>query len=529
MNRKTTRRDLLLGTTLAGGTMLLPGLVRSALAQTPTNPKLAIDRNLVRLQRDQLRALPPLKIRPPVAAFVRASAGQGIAGPWGEVQVVRSREGIAVPSFVRSADGRAIAEFAVRRPVVRIGVGTADTVAFTSAGVSFDARGTVEPWNGATIRRLVKTLVASPESASALLQVRASLASAYPVALLQMRATDMPPKLADVYRNLAKSLAQPRSKCTTTEVVDTVTTTVERTVQIWRSAEEQYESCISKETSGRAGLACSLAPAGPARDACAIPICIGFGFVDVLVGMMTVIEQVTEEVTRLVTVCASSGGRILHNRWKLIERQLPSRLPGTSLAAAPAAIGAADIAAALEFLKDATGAFGAFTACMLDGRWSLAALETPIQLADLSLSVAYGVNVCLDADCARTLTAQNMLAELASSWTAALTLLAALSKDFAAFGATIGIKVSAELAAAVATLGGLGTAATAAAALILAVIVLGLIYATAIAAQLSVHLAIGSFADGTVCITHPTFALGMIKILSFAQVPAELVPPIVTG
>jgi hypothetical protein len=68
-----------------------------------------------------------------------------------------------------------------------------------------------------------------------------------------------------------------------------------------------------------------------------------------------------------------------------------------------------------------------------------------------------------------------------------------------------------------------------AAALVLGFVILALIYGTALVAQLTVHEQIGSFADGVVDIEHPTFALALIKLATLTLVPAELVPPIVTG
>ncbi|MBI3949511.1 MAG: hypothetical protein HY314_03545 [Acidobacteria bacterium] len=87
----------------------------------------------------------------------------------------------------------------------------------------------------------------------------------------------------------------------------------------------------------------------------------------------------------------------------------------------------------------------------------------------------------------------------------------------------------------VAALGGPATAGVAVssgvavAAIILALILLIMIYATAIVAQMSFYVCCTNcLADGMICIEHPTFALALIKLATIGIAPAELIPPIVT-
>jgi hypothetical protein len=189
--------------------------------------------------------------------------------------------------------------------------------------------------------------------------------------------------------------------------------------------------------------------------------------------------------------------------------------------------GTKDIEGALKFLKQIGGFLGPFGNCLVDGKWSLAQLETPIDFGGGNVAIPYGVKVCIDATCAEQLSADQIFGELTASWGAALGALAALSPAFAAEVAGLGIVATPAIAALVAAL---PPAVVTVAALILAFIILALIYGTAISAQLFIHRHMtDNFADGTVCIEHATFALGLIKLATLGFAPAELIPPIVTG
>ncbi|HWH48394.1 MAG TPA: hypothetical protein VN664_11370, partial [Burkholderiales bacterium] len=118
--------------------------------------------------------------------------------------------------------------------------------------------------------------------------------------------------------------------------------------------------------------------------------------------------------------------------------------------------------------------------------------------------------------------------DLLTAWPAALTLLAAMSPEFLTFLTTAGIPMTIPPAV-LAAVGILPPAAASAAVIMLAFLILALIYGTALAGELSAAEALGAFADGEVCIVHPTIALAMIKVLTLGFVPAELVPPIVVG
>jgi len=508
----TSRRNLLLGAGALAGASALPNLIRAALAQAPGGKSLSAI----------LAEVKAVGIKPPSASFVSSASGAGVLGPWGEVVVARSGS-IVVPAIIRSADKLAVADMTGRLARVQIGIGSADAITLTSDGVAFGSSAKPEAWSAGVADKLIKTIASNRQKARSLMQIRAAFATAFPV-YMAMSKSGTDKRIAAAHQKTTNELAN--THCSTTTVTDYVNTTVTDVTQIWKSAEKQYQECFDHETSGAAGLGCSLLPAGDARNLCAAGVCTAKGFTDIVVGVIEVVHTVTEAVVHQVVTCVTAAFRGIPNVFTLVDRTLPGlEKPGTT----PPTFTVKDLQAALKFLTDAVGVLGPFAKCLLSAKWSIESAGAPIPMGDGNLAIPYGIRVCMSADCARGLTIQGVGGELVTSWTAALTLLAALSPEFAAVVAPLGVTVPAALAAAVAGLAAIGTAAVIAAQLILAFIVLALIYGTALVGELSVADALGAFADGEVCIVHPTFALALIKALTIGMAPAELVPPIVVG
>jgi hypothetical protein len=190
-----------------------------------------------------------------------------------------------------------------------------------------------------------------------------------------------------------------------------------------------------------------------------------------------------------------------------------------------------DIDTAISLLKKLLGVARPFIDCLVNGRWSIAQLNTQLKLGG-PIVIPYGVKVCITSECARKLESGNIGAELTGSWILLLTILAALSPAFGAIAIAYGIVVAKEVAEAVALVAATNPAAIAAAAIILAFIMLALWYATAISAQLHDEVCCTDhLADGFVCIEHPTFAIALVAIALFAVggINLTLIPPIVTG
>jgi hypothetical protein len=305
--------------------------------------------------------------------------------------------------------------------------------------------------------------------------------------------------------------------CTTTTITDTVTRTVTETVEVIKTAEKQYQECYDREV---AKDPCKLA--GPGAGLCAAGVCAVTTFVDMVVGWVQVVSTITEEVTREVVSCVTPRRGEWPNPWNILDGPIQGAVPQPAVK-----FGAKELEGAIKLVKDIAGFLGPFGTCLVNGKWSLAQLETPIDFGGGNIALPYGVKVCISAECAGQLSLDGLVAELGTSWGAALAALAALSPEFAASVSSLGIVAAPAVAAIVAAA---PPAVVAIAAIILAFIILALIYGTAISGQLFIqkHFT-DNFADGIVCIEHATFALALIKLASFGIAPAELIPPIVTG
>jgi|SRR5450756_1183016 len=78
---------------------MLPNLIRSALAQSPSGQSLSAI----------LAKVKTVGIKPPGAAFALSASGAGVIGPWGEVIVARNGSTV-IPAVIRSADKLAVAD-----------------------------------------------------------------------------------------------------------------------------------------------------------------------------------------------------------------------------------------------------------------------------------------------------------------------------------------------------------------------------------------------------------------------------------
>lgn len=203
-----------------------------------------------------------------------------------------------------------------------------------------------------------------------------------------------------------------------------------------------------------------------------------------------------------------------------------------------AAFSAADISAATALLgRILTQIYGAtsylvsFASCLLGGRWSLAALDTRIDFGDGTIAIPYGVKVCVTRNCATQFSATQIATELGRSWESLFSVLAALYPHFVTALLPLGIALTPPSALGLPPLlAAAGPVVVACAAVILGLMIIALVWGTAIISQMTVwHTAglLDSNGDGYVCIEHPTFALALLEAALLSVAPAELVPPIV--
>lgn len=470
-------------------------------------------------------AVPPI----PKIPFTPNRTGDGVVGPYGEVRIA-SAGGFALPLVVSATGGVAVMDVSARSPFARFGT-SADPAAITltSAGVAFGKAAPVK-WSPDTVRALIAALSKDPLKARAALLLRSALYTAYPVAVKQMSKGTMNKKLAAAMAKGSAGYGASAQKCTTKNVTDSVTTTVTTTIEKIKTAEQQladcYKGCQSLYDAGK------LFEAGVCVAACSAKAAANV-FVDIVVGYIDLVSVVVTEVTRTVVTCLMSFPPKLGawpNPWRIGDISLVNG----AIAQPAQGFSAANIGDGIKLLKDLTkavgGLFGPF-ACLLDGQWSLAALETPINFGGKNVVVPYGIKVCINAACANSLTGLGVVSAAATAWGATLGVLAALSTDIAA----LGIPATPGAVAIVTALGGAATAgvavspAVAVAAIIAALLLLLMIYATAIVAEMSFYVCCTDcLADGVICIEHPTFAIALIKLATLGMAPVELIPPIVT-
>jgi hypothetical protein len=452
------------------------------------------------------------KVRVPLIPFEKSGKGRGVVGPYGEVLIfkVGNEE---LPVFVTAADGSATMDITGRSAFIRYGIGST-AITLTTDGVKFGAA-KLQPWTAVVVRRLIGTLAKDRKKAQGVMLLRSALHTSYPIAVAQSKSL-MGKRMGASMAKGATGFGRGAMNCVTKTVTDIVVRTVTDVIQVVKDAEKQYQECYDREI-----VKDPCKSAGLMAGACAAVICAATEFVDLVVGFVEVVTTVAEEVTRKVVACTIPKVGEWPNPWTISAGEITAAIPQPK-----APFGKKELDDALKLLKNFGDVLGPFGKCLLEGNWSLAQLDTRLDLNG-DLVIPYGVKVCISADCASKLAIDQVFFQHYNAWTSALVVLAALSPEFAALVASFGITAAPAVAAAVASL---VPAVVKAAAIIFAFVLLALIYATAISAQLSFHRSFtNNFADGKVCIEHPTFALALIKLASFTLVPSELVPPIVTG
>ncbi|XVJ61526.1 MAG: hypothetical protein HEQ22_02040 [Sphingopyxis sp.] len=454
--------------------------------------------------------------------FKPTAGGFGMIGPWGEVRAARLDEGLT-PYLIQTANKAGLFDYTGRMPFVSL-QGSTGEIRLTPEGIVF-GKAKPAPWDKAGVTALKNALKRDRKAMQSAMQMRSAMATSFAAIAV---ATKTPPakQVASGFFSVVEDLGR-AATCTTTTVTESVTTLVERTVDKIQTAAQRYAECYDEAlTSGACGFTASFNL--DAGKLCAAGYCLGKGFIDVVVGVLTIVTEVVEEVIREVTTCTKPLAYLLPSNWDLPDVRLPD-LPIKELK-----LLAKDVTKALEFIRefsdDLFAFLGPFGKCLVEGKWTINSAPIPfIQ----GIGIPFGATVCITAACARDLAAQNLVGEASAAWGGALAALAALSPEFAAAAGPLGVVAAPALAAATAAL---SPGVIAALLAILCFIIMALLYASAIAAQLGTFLLTSQipglpnvFADGEVCITHPTLALAAIMYATAGGVPAQLVPPIVLG
>lgn len=451
----------------------------------------------------------------PSIPFKRNETGDGIVGPYGEVRVF-DVGGDMLPVFVKATNDLAVMDVTGRSAFVRYGKG-ATSITLTAEGVKFGETAKAQPWSGEVVRKLISALTKDRDKLRGAMLLRSALHTSYPVAVAQSKKKTSK-RMGTAMGKSALDYGWRALYCTTTTVTETVEECVTKLIEDIKTAEEQYQECYDKEVKKDP---CKSVPFG-AKGPCAAAICAAKTFIDIVEGFIEVITCIVKTVVREVVNCTAPKQGEWPNPWDQFDLKLGGFLPQPQ-----ASFSKKNIDEGLKLLDDFGGFLGPFGKCFIRGEWSLAQLDTKLKLDGTNVVIPYGIKVCISDECGSQLSDPDMFADALVAWGTALSLLAALSPEFAAAVAGLGIVPLASAAAAIAAL---PQAAVAAAAIILAFILLALLYATAISAQLYFHRNhTNNFADGKVCIEHPTFAIALISMATLGYAHAELIPPIVTG
>ncbi|MEP9400554.1 hypothetical protein [Sphingomonas sp. VNH70] len=438
--------------------------------------------------------------------YTPSANGAGMIGPWGEVRAARLPEGL-VPYFIQSANKLGVFDYSGRMPFVRLG--GAKEIRLTPAGIELDG-GKPYPWDKNGIAALKSALKQDRKALSAAMQMRSSMVTSFTA--LAVVANTAPAKGVAATRDAILEELGNAAVCTVTRVTETVVTVVERTIEVVQTAAERYAECYDD--------AVKTGKCGPLAGVCAAAYCTAKGFAEVAVGLITILDEVITETVRDVITCAAPLAGLIPNKWDLPGIRLPdfelkNAVPSNK-----------EMGAALDFLKknwnDLFAFLGPHAKCLVEGKWSIEQAGIPFVPG---VGIPYGLRVCITATCARTLFIQNVAGEMISAFSSLLTVLAALVPQFAA---ATQIPVAAGVAAAIAALPAGVVPALIGIVCFLAIL---LRYASSISFQLSYldRFDPGVFADGEICISHPTIAVAVLSGMMSNPTLAGMIAPTVHG
>ena len=313
--------------------------------------------------------------------FKPSAEGSGIVGPYGEVKVF-DIDKKALPLLVSSVDGLALMDVTGRSAFVRYGKGS-KAITLTTDGVKF-GNAKVQPWSDDIVRTLIAALARDREKARGAMLLRSALHTSYPIAALKSK-LPAEKRVGAVISRGADGYGARSKRCTTTTVTETVTRRLTEVVEVWKTAEQRFQRCYDRTISKNPCKSIPSIPFVNGPAICATTFCSAFGFVDILVGVMEIVTTVAKEVTREVVSCVIPKKGEWLNPWNLSDRPFQAAVPQPAKNFSPK-----DIEDALKLLKDLTGFLGVYGECLLKGKWSLAQLDTRLDLGGGNIVIPYG-------------------------------------------------------------------------------------------------------------------------------------------
>ncbi len=463
--------------------------------------------------------------------FTKNKKEDGIIGPYGEVKIGKVK-GQAVPIYIAASGGLACLDFTTDKWFLKFG-STSDltSITLTSSGIVYGNKAKPLPYSKDNILKFIENIKKDKNKLRGAMLLRASLATSYIVALQSLNLRQEP-TIGNCIEKAMNTLGTASMNCSVKHIFGPVTTLVPELQKIWRTAEEQFNSCYSREKNSEP---CKFIPETNARNLCAWGICAGKTFVDVLIGTIEVMVEVTEEVWQDVWVCTSNLARIAEGVWPN-PFNIAENLFAHGFDQPKYAIRENEINKGIGLIKEIEkttseigGFIGPFAKCAIEGKWTVMQLDTPLKIGGKN-TLPYGIKVCINNSCANKLTLNGMMEEAGKAWGETLAILAVLQPSLG-LGSIASQFLSAELISAITSaMAGAGEVAVMAATVVIAWVLIALYYATVVSAQLEwkKRFAPDDFRDG-ICIEHPTFAVALVTLISAGTTPAVLIPPIVTS
>ncbi|RYG78703.1 MAG: hypothetical protein EON59_16935, partial [Alphaproteobacteria bacterium] len=230
----------------------------------------------------------------PQALYTTTNQGTGVMGPWGEVRTA-TLDGQIVPYFIQSADKGGVFDFSKRNFFVELGGSGGLTI--TAEGFAVGKGGKVTPWKG-NVPKLIGLIRGNPGWSRSLMQMRSAFATSFAVAATQQKSGKPAQSIKDPFTRVIDDFSD-AGQCTTRTVVETVTRTVERTVETITTAQQQWQECYDRALLGP----CKVAFFPPAIMACAALACGAVTAFTVIVGVITILAEVTEQIVTEIVEC----------------------------------------------------------------------------------------------------------------------------------------------------------------------------------------------------------------------------------
>jgi hypothetical protein len=413
---------------------------------------------------------------------------------------------VCVPLSLSSPGDISAIDWLADSPTIRLG--DAIPLLLTPTGVQLKKGETERPWSNDTTKVLLDTIGKSEELQLALIALRTSWWTAYPEQCYRAK-TAAPAKLAKRIAASNASVAQfgkgkNSETCKAERIVETITTTVTREQNVYKTAAQQLDQCFASCNTKFGSNIINTVDLGICHAQCLLE-----GFVDIVTGTIEVLDTLVQEVVTTVTVCSSGlpKGKFPNPFVGTVE------WPGLSGAVSTPRVDPGILKQAQSVVASLLKRMPPIVTCLIGGAWKVTDLRDLGLNIDGVASVPFGVTVCLNPECAKTIMkgggfdGMKTVAELVG-----------LANGVPAIVATLGLTAAAA------------TAVVQVAVLLFGLIAVLMMHLVVVAGQIQIYDWLGLCPNG-VCITHPSLpvvaaaaANPLLGVLAVANTPLVVTP-----